>query len=87
MTAWMVHPGGGFDADDPSWPAWLKALDGLGDVNGLRNEIDSVFGLGAAYQVVSYVAILRAVEPAIRYQVSGGLADFWELLEEHAAST
>jgi aminoglycoside phosphotransferase (APT) family kinase protein len=85
VTVWMVHPGGRFGPDDPSWPAWLEALDGLGDTAALRDELATVFGLGAAYQVVSYVDIARSVEPAMRYQVSDGIGDFWELLDECVA--
>ena len=82
VAVWMVHPGGRFGPDDPSWPAWMDALDGLGDTGALRDEYATVFGLGAAYQVVSYVDIARAIEPAMRYQVSDGIDDFWGLLDE-----
>lgn len=81
VTVWMVHPGGRFGPDDPSWSAWLDALDGLGDTAALRDEFGTIFALGAAYQVVSYVDIARAIEPAMRYQVTDGIDDFWELLD------
>ena len=82
VSVWMVHPGGRFGPDDPSWHAWLDALDGMGDTAPLRDELGTVFGLGAAYQVVSYVDIARAIEPAMRYQVTDGIDDFWALLDE-----
>lgn len=82
VAVWLVHPGGRFGPDDPSWDAWLEALAPIGDVGPLRGRRDDVFALGSAYQVVSYTEILRGIEPAMRYQLSDGLADFWELLEE-----
>lgn len=82
MAVWMVHPGGRFGSDDPSWDAWLEALAAMGDVGPLRGRRDEVFGLGAAFQVVSYAEILRGIEPAMRYQFTDGLDDFWELLDE-----
>ncbi|MCV0402362.1 MAG: aminoglycoside phosphotransferase family protein [Chloroflexi bacterium] len=81
VAVWMVHPGGRFGPEDPSWDAWLGALASIGDVGPLRDHRDDVFALGAAYQVVSYTEILGGIEPAMRYQLSDGLGDFWELLE------
>ncbi len=82
VAVWMIHPDGRFGPDDPSWDAWLEALAPIGDVAPLRGRLDDVFGLGAAFQVVSYAEILRHIEPAMRYQFSDGLDDFWELLDE-----
>lgn len=82
VAVWMIHPGGRFGPDDPSWDAWLEALAPIGDVTPLRGRLDEVFGLGAAFQAVSYAEILRGIEPAMRYQLSDGLDDFWKLLDE-----
>ncbi|MBA2265445.1 MAG: aminoglycoside phosphotransferase family protein [Chloroflexi bacterium] len=81
VAVWLVHPQGRFGPDDPSWPAWLDALAPFADTAPLRDELETVFGLGAAYQVVSYADILLGVEPALRYQVNDGLRDFWNLLD------
>ena len=66
---------------DRFWRGWLDALTRLGWVEGLRDEMEPVFGLAAAYQAVSYAWILRGLEPAHRYQVSDGFREFWAELD------
>lgn len=66
---------------DGSWTTWLDALSAIGAVGALRRQRERVLGLAAAYQLVSYAAIVRRLEPANRYQLSDGVRDFWALLE------
>ncbi len=80
---WFGHPGAPGDADR-YWHAWLDALTSLGPMGAVRDERDTVFGLAAAYQLVSYAGIVRNLEPANRYQLSDGVRDFWSLLKRAA---
>lgn len=80
---WFGHPGAPGDPDR-AWDAWLGALAAIGPVEAVRQERDAVFGLAAAYQLVSYAGIVRNLEPANRYQLSDGVRDFWSLLERAA---
>jgi hypothetical protein len=47
----------------------------------VRGERERVIGLASAFQLVSYAAIVRGLEPANRYQLSDGVRDFWGLLD------
>lgn len=80
---WFGHPRAPGNADR-AWMTWLDALSAIGPVEALRPERDRVFGLAAAFQLVSYAAIVRSLEPANRYQLSDGVRDFWGLLEKAA---
>jgi len=77
---WFGHP---MAPGDPgrSWAAWLDALSSIGPVDAVRAERERVFGLASAFQLVSYAAIVRGLEPANRYQLSDGVRDFWGLLD------
>jgi hypothetical protein len=88
----VAHPlleiGAWFDEVDDEvrrdwyWQAWLDALSPLGTVEPLRAARETVFGLAAAYQAVSYAWILRGIEPANRYQLSDGFRGFWSELDK-----
>lgn len=80
---WFGHPGAPGDADH-YWHAWLDALSAIGPVEEVRGRRDTVFGLAAAYQLVSYAGIVRNLEPATRHQLSDGVRDFWSLLKRAA---
>jgi aminoglycoside phosphotransferase (APT) family kinase protein len=60
-----------------SFEAWLAAWADVIDPPTVRAKLDAMLGVGAAYQCVSYVGILRALEPATRYTLSGGLRYFF----------
>lgn len=77
---WFGHPKAPSDPDR-SWGMWLTALSSLGPVESLRDERERVVGLASAFQLVSYAAIVRNLEPANRYQLSDGVRDFWALLD------
>ncbi len=77
---WFGHPMAPGDPES-SWAAWLDALSSIGPVDALRNERERVLALASAFQLVSYAAIVRALEPANRYQLSDGVREFWSLLD------
>ena len=66
--------------------AWIDAWAATGSVEGdaVRAARHAVLVVGAAYQVVSYDGILRALEPATRYTMAGGASSFLEELEVHS---
>ncbi|HET7703179.1 MAG TPA: aminoglycoside phosphotransferase family protein [Candidatus Limnocylindrales bacterium] len=66
--------------------AWSAAWAATGSVEAaaVRAARDAILVVGAAYQVVSYDGILRALEPATRYTMAGGANSFLEELEAHA---
>ena len=77
---WFGHPMAPGDPDR-SWAAWLDALSSIGRVDALQGERERVLGLASAFQLVSYAAIVRGLEPANRYQLSDGVREFWGLLD------
>ena len=77
---WFGHPKAPGDPGR-SWAAWLDALSSIGRVDALRGERERVLGLASAFQLVSYAAIVRGLEPANRYQLSDGVREFWGLLD------
>ena len=61
--------------------AWIEAWSATVDADAVRAAVDSILVVGAAYQVVSYDAILRALEPATRYTMIDGARTHLEELE------
>jgi aminoglycoside phosphotransferase (APT) family kinase protein len=61
---------------------WLEAWSEDVDVAALRDRLDDVIAAGAAFQVISYDGIGRALEPATRYTMAGGGDNFLRRLEE-----
>ena len=61
--------------------AWIGAWHGLVDGDALRVRIDDILIVGAAYQIVSYDGIRRALEPATQYTMIGGGTQFLKHLE------
>jgi len=61
--------------------AWVDAWSGVVDGDALRAILDDVLIVGAAYQIVSYDGIRRALEPATRYTLTGGGDSFLKTLE------
>ena len=64
--------------------AWVGAPLGPTDPAAVRAAIDDILVVGAAYQVVSYDGILRALEPATRYTLADGAGSFLRELEARA---
>ncbi len=69
-------------ATDAWVDAWLGAPLGPNNPDAVRAAIDDIIVVGAAYQVVSYDGILRALEPATRYTMAGGATSYLKRLEE-----
>jgi hypothetical protein len=64
--------------------AWIEAWAGSTDPVAVRAALDDILVVGAAYQVVSYDGIVRALEPLTRYTMAGGARHFLEQLEARA---
>jgi aminoglycoside phosphotransferase (APT) family kinase protein len=70
------------DETEAATEAWLDAWSAHVDVADLRERLDDVIAAGAAYQVISYDGIGRALEPATRYTMTAGGDNFLKRLEE-----
>jgi hypothetical protein len=81
LVTWIAwsedHPAEVAAATDAWVEAWAPAVD----VGRLRECVDDVLIVGAAYQLVSYDGIRRALEPATQYTMIGGGAQFLKHLE------
>lgn len=64
--------------------AWVGAPLGPTDPAAVHAAVDDILVVGAAYQMVSYDGILRALEPATRYTLTDGAAGFLKELETRA---
>lgn len=85
LSTWLA-----WSRDDPEEQqiaihGWIEAWSATGIVaaGALRAATDAILVVGAAYQVVSYDGILRALEPATRYTMAGGATSFLAQLEAH----
>ncbi len=65
---------------------WVASWSSVVPDAALRERHDDVLAVGAAYQVVGYVGIVRSLESELGSQVSGGAVSFANLLEEALAS-
>jgi Phosphotransferase enzyme family len=65
---------------------WVAAWSPVVPEAALRERYDDVLAIGAAYQVASYVGIVRTLEPMLGSQVSGGAVSFANLIEEALSS-
>lgn len=68
-------------ATDAWVDAWLRAPLGPTDPDAVRATIDDIIVVGAAYQVVSYDGIIRALEPATQYTMADGATSYLKRLE------
>jgi len=72
--------------DDPArgeraWDVFLDAWSDVVPAERLRAARPTLVGLTAAYHTVSYVGILRAIEPALRDELGGGLEAYGRALD------
>ena len=72
--------------DDPArgeraWDVFLDAWSDVVPAERLRAARPTLVGLTAAYHTVSYVGILRAIEPALRDELGGGLEAYGHALD------
>ena len=61
--------------------AWIDAWSSIVDADALRDRLEDILALGAAYQVISYDGILKGLEPATRYTLIDGSVGFLKSLE------
>lgn len=80
---WIDEPG----RRAAAWGAWLAAWADACSPDSVRPLLDIVTGVGAAYQVVSYVGILEALEPATRSTMSRGMTTFLRRLDASIAGS
>jgi len=81
LVTWLVwsedRPAEIEAATDAWVTAWAAGVDGA----ALRAHVDDLVIVGAAYQIVSYDGIRRALELATRYTMTGGGAQYLKVLE------
>ena len=78
----MARLGGGPpDLIATATDAWVEAWAGAIEPAAIRTRVDDIVVVGAAYQIISYDGIVRALEPATRYTMGGGATHFLAQLE------
>jgi aminoglycoside phosphotransferase (APT) family kinase protein len=81
LVTWLAwsrdHPAQQEAATDAWVDAWVATID----ARRIRAHLAHILVAGAAYQLVSYAAIIRALEPATRYTMADGPIHFFERLE------
>lgn len=82
LVTWLAWSKGEPDQQQAAIDAWIDAWSGPIAPEALRDRLDDILIVGAAYQVVSYDGIVRALEPATRYTMAGGAKEYLERLEE-----
>jgi hypothetical protein len=85
LVTWLAWSRDSPDQQQVAIDAWIDAWAGPTDPVAVRAAIDDILIVGAAYQVVSYDRIVRALEPATRYTMSDGAKHYLERLEERLA--
>ena len=90
FITWIAWSEGRAAEIDAATEAWIGAWSTVVDGDALRAQIDDVLIVGAAYQLVSYDGIRRALEPATQYTMIGGgshfLKELERILDERAAA-
>ncbi len=81
LVTWISWSQGDIGEIGPAVDAWIDGWGGAVDPVALRNRLDDILVVGAAYQVVSYDGIVRALEPATRYTMAGGAGHFLKAIE------
>ena len=82
LVTWLAWSRDAPDRQQLAIDAWIDAWAGPTDPAAVRAAIDDILIVGAAYQVVSYDGIVRALEPATRYSMSDGARHYLARLEE-----
>jgi aminoglycoside/choline kinase family phosphotransferase len=82
LVTWLAWSKGEPDQQQAAIDAWIGAWASPTDPAALRERLDDILIVGAAYQVVSYDAIVRALEPLTRYTMAGGASTYLERLED-----
>lgn len=81
LVTWLAWTGNDPVQWDAATTAWVEAWAGSVDPAASRSRLADILVAGAAYQLVSYDAIMRALEPATRYTMADGPIHFLERLE------
>ncbi|HEY7970433.1 MAG TPA: aminoglycoside phosphotransferase family protein, partial [Candidatus Limnocylindrales bacterium] len=71
---------------DEATDAWVDAWSPIVPASTIRDHLDDILVAGAAYQVISYDAIVRALEPATRYTMTGGGDHFLPMILDRLGS-
>jgi aminoglycoside phosphotransferase (APT) family kinase protein len=82
LVTWTSWSEGNAPEREAAVDAWIEAWTPVASATDLRDRLDDILALGAAYQVISYDGILRALEPATRYTLIDGATGFLRRLEE-----
>jgi aminoglycoside phosphotransferase (APT) family kinase protein len=82
LVTWLAWSRGAPDQQRVAIDAWIDAWAGPTDPAAVRESIDDILLAGAAYQVISYHGIVRALEPATRYTMADGAIEYLQRLEE-----
>jgi Ser/Thr protein kinase RdoA (MazF antagonist) len=81
LATWLIFSRDKPDERRAATDAWIEAWAGPTDLDAVRDRIGDIVLAGAAYQVVSYDGIVRALEPATRSSMDGGAKRYFERLE------
>jgi aminoglycoside/choline kinase family phosphotransferase len=83
LITWLSWSKDEPDQEQLATDAWIDAwAAGTGiDAAAVREAIDDILLVGAAYQVISYDGILAALEPSTRYTLADGATGFLKRLE------
>jgi hypothetical protein len=81
LVTWLAWSEGRPGEVSAATEAWVAAWSSSVDADLLGQRIDDVLIVGAAYQLVSYDGIRRALEPATQYTMTGGGTQFLKMLE------
>jgi aminoglycoside/choline kinase family phosphotransferase len=81
LATWIAWSEDRPDEVEVAVDAWVDAWSAQVDANDLRNRIDDIELIGAAYQVISYDGIIRALEPSTRYTMGTGGGSWLKTIE------
>jgi Phosphotransferase enzyme family len=81
LVTWLSWSRDEPDQQGVATDAWIDSWAGSTDPVAVREAIGDILRVGAAYQVISYDAILRGLEPATRYTLADGAAEYFNRLE------
>jgi hypothetical protein len=87
LVTWLAWSNGEPDQQQAAIDTWIDAWAGPTDPVAVRERLDDILIVGAAYQIVSYDGIVRALEPATRYTMSNGANEYLERLEEQLGAS
>jgi hypothetical protein len=81
LVTWLAWSKGDLEQQRVATDAWIEAWAGPTEPTAVHEAIDDIQIAGAAYQVISYDGIIRALEPATRYTMADGASEDLALLE------